>query len=101
MNLVRSLLTPTIRMALLLSVAAPLFGAPASNPPPPEPETLDLKTAIGYALENNFAIRQARERIRQQEGVVIEVKAQALPNLGADGYYQFNELEFSPGNPPS
>ena len=101
MYLARSLLTRTVRMALLLSVAAPLFGAPASNPPPPEPETLDLKTAIGYALENNFAIRQARERIRQQEGVVIEVTARAIPNVGADGTYQYNEKEISNSNPPS
>ncbi|HTN77547.1 MAG TPA: TolC family protein, partial [Pirellulaceae bacterium] len=67
----------------------------------PEPATIDLQSAIGYALENNFAIRQARERIREQEGVVIEVTARALPNVGADAFYQFNEREISTSNPAS
>ena len=82
-------------------LAVRLQGAVPAAQPPPIPEKFDLGAAIGYGLENNFAIRQARERIRQQEGIIIEVKAQALPNLGADAYYQFNELDFSPSNPPS
>lgn len=76
-----------------------MFGAPASQPPPPEPETIDLRTAIGYALENNFAIRQARERIREQEGVLVEVTAQAIPNVGASGSFQLNEKEISSYSP--
>lgn len=88
-------------MAGLLLAATSLSAAPASQPPPPEPDTIDLKTAIGYALENNFAIRQARERIRQQEGVLIEVRAQSIPNVGASGAYQYNEKEISQSSPPS
>lgn len=88
-------------MVLLLLVGAPLIGAPASQPPPPEPETIDLQTAIGYALENNFAIRQARERIRQQEGVLLEVRANAIPNVGAGGSVQYNDKEISQSSPPS
>jgi outer membrane protein len=39
------------------------------------PARLDPGTAIGLALEHNFAIRQAREQIRRPEGVEIEVRA--------------------------
>lgn len=66
-------------------VAASVRAAPA--PPQPMPAALDLRTAIGFALENNFAIRQARERIKQQEGVVIEVQARGIPNAALAGSY--------------
>ena len=49
--------------ALFLAAAGVLRAAPA--PQQPVPDQLDLKTAVGFAVENNFAIRQARERIRQ------------------------------------
>lgn len=88
-------------LALALATPVLLWSQPASTTATPEPERLDLQTAIGYALENNFAIRQARERIRQQEGVLIEVTARAIPNLGVDGAYQFNEREISNSNPAS
>lgn len=29
------------------------------------PDRLDLETALSFALEHNFAIRRARERIRE------------------------------------
>jgi outer membrane protein TolC len=60
-------------------------------PQQPVPDSLDLKTAIAFALENNFAIRQARERIRQQEGIVVEVRAASIPNAGISaGYNRFD-----------
>src|SRR3954471_13655039 len=57
------------------------------------PEALDLPYALGFALDNNFAIREAKERIRQQEGVVLEVRASGLPNVSATGGYQRNDEE--------
>lgn len=101
MKLVCPSLRPAIALVTLALSALPGTAAPASQPPPPEPEVIDLSTAIGYALEHNFAIRQARERIREQEGVVVEVTAQALPSLGANGTYQLNEKEISTSQPPS
>lgn len=101
MKLVRFSKLPAALLATFILASQGVFAAPASQTPPPEPETIDLQTAIGYALENNFAIRQARERIREQEGVVIEVTARALPNVGADAFYQFNEREIATSNPPS
>ena len=81
--------------AVARSVAQPV------QPPVPVPDMLDLKTAIGFALEHNFAILQARERIRQQEGVVIEVYAREIPSVAASALYQRNEPEISSGFPAS
>ncbi len=65
------------------------------------PDSLDLPTAIAFALEHNFSILQARERIRQQEGVVIEVSARKIPNVAAEAAYQRNDREISNGFPAS
>ncbi len=51
------------------------------------PDQLDLRTALTYALDNNFAILQARERIREQEGLIVEVKGAVLPNVSLNGNY--------------
>src|SRR4051812_9202944 len=59
------------------------------------PEGLDLPYALGFALDNNFAIRQAKERIRQQEGIVLEVRSSGLPNVSATGGYQRNADEIA------
>jgi outer membrane protein TolC len=56
------------------------------------PQTLDLGQAVAYALQHNFAIRQARERLRQQEGVVTTVTAAALPNVSATGSFQKSDV---------
>ncbi len=50
---------------------------------PAVPDVLTLDQALVFALENNFAIRQARERLREQEGLIVEVRAQAIPNVAA------------------
>jgi outer membrane protein len=88
-----------MRLPSLLLVGASLLAAlPAAaqlndGQPDPDynvPERLDLDYALAYALDNNFAIRQAKERIRQQEGIVLEVRAAQLPNVSAGGAYQRN-----------
>ncbi|OUW17071.1 MAG: transporter [Opitutales bacterium TMED158] len=56
--------------------------------PPEVPDTFDLETAKAYALENNFAIRRAIELIEEQEGVIVEVKAQTRPSVSLDADYQ-------------
>src|SRR5687767_9591760 len=98
MKLARFHFSPVVSLAALtFSVIAQ--AQPAV--PQPVPETLDLKTAIVFALENNFAIRQARERIKQQEGVVVEVSARTIPNVSADAAYQRNDKEISNSFPAS
>jgi outer membrane protein TolC len=101
MKLVRLTTSPALVLVLALAASPMLSAAPASQPPPPEPDTIDLKTAIGYALENNFAIRQARERIREQEGVIVEVRARAIPTVNATGSAQVNDKAVSSYNPAS
>lgn len=68
---------------------------------PDVPLTLDLRTAVTYAVENNFAIRQARERIREQEGLIVEVRARALPNVAVVADYSRNDTEISQSVPPN
>jgi outer membrane protein len=95
------------RFAALVLAVVPLVGPAVTRtraqpaPQQPVPDTLDLRTAVRFALENNFAIRQARERIKQQEGVVIEVSSREIPNVSADGVYQRNDADISPGFPAS
>jgi len=69
----RSLLSLTA-ITSLVSLTAPVSASPFSRPRPvapaaaatPDvPDRLDLETAIAFALDNSFAIRQARERIRE------------------------------------
>lgn len=98
MKLARRLWLPLIIAACSLP-AASLRAAP--EPQHPVPPNLDLKGAIGFAIENNFAIRQARERIRQQDGVVIEVSARQIPNVGATAAYQRNDTTISQSFPAS
>jgi outer membrane protein TolC len=89
--------------SLLLVVAGLLTTVPVvaqlnDGKPDPDftvPERLDLPYALAYALDNNFAIRQAKERIRQQEGIVLEVRSAQIPNVGATGSYQRTADEIS------
>jgi outer membrane protein len=89
----RFTLPSTASLAVFVLAFAPLRAAPA--PQQPVPDSLDLKAAIGFAIENNFAIRQARERIKQQDGIVIEVRARQIPNVAASGGYQRNSTAIS------
>ena len=93
---------PLCQAAVLLAVvfAGSALRA-ASAPPPSVPDQLDLKTAVGFAVENNFSIRQARERIRQQEGVVVEVRSLEIPTVAASGLVQLNSNEISSSVPAS
>lgn len=78
------------RLAVIALLAFTALRMPAQSVPPAAPDIpdqLDLKTALLYALENNFDIRQAKESIREQEGLIVEVKAQALPNVSLDSSY--------------
>lgn len=90
---------PPVRPAAALLVA---FASVRAQPAAPEqmPAAFDLKAAIGFALGNNFAIRQARERIRQQDGIVVEVSAQEIPNVAATATYQHNDTAIIHSFPP-
>ncbi|MBL9214615.1 MAG: TolC family protein [Opitutaceae bacterium] len=88
MRLPRILLATASLLAAAAAVAQINDGQP--DPGIAVPERLDLPYALGFALDNNFAIRQAKERIRQQEGIVLEVRSAQIPNVSAAGGYQRN-----------
>ncbi len=85
--------------ALALGVASLQAAEPA--PQQPVPDQLDLPTSIRFALDHNFAIRQARERIKQQDGVVVEVSAREIPTVSANAAYQLNDKELAQSFPAS
>ena len=89
---------PKLRIPIL-ALAALAGGAARAQAPLPAP--LDLRSAILYALDHNYAIRQAREQIREQEGVIIQVEAQRIPNVSAAGQYQRNAAVLSQSYPPA
>lgn len=87
-----------LRYSLTFATALALGLAPLSAQPSPQfpvPPQLDLKGSLGFAIENNFAIRQAKERIRQQDGVVVEVSARQIPTVAANASYQQNDRDIS------
>lgn len=59
------------------------------------PDRLDLPYALAFALDNNFSIRQAKERIRQQEGILLEVRSALIPNVASTAGYQRTADEIS------
>jgi outer membrane protein TolC len=93
---------PSILIPTFLAAACAAFAAPGDYSNPADlPSPLDLKGAIGYALDHNYSILQAREMIRQQDGLVVQVKSQSVPNVGAQGQYQWNASSISETYPAS
>jgi len=86
---------------LCLARALAFASRAAADTPPGLPARLDLTGAIHYALDHNYAILQAREQIRQQEGIILQVKSAAIPNLAATGTYQRNSTAISQTVPVS
>jgi outer membrane protein TolC len=87
--------------ALLLAAAAAggsLRGAPGADE---LASPLDLRSAVRFALDHNYAILQAREAIRLQEGAIIQVKSQEIPNLAATGEAERNAASVSQAYPQS
>ncbi len=59
--------------------------------------TFTLDEAVQTALRRNPDILTAREEIRRTRGVVVEIRAQALPNLAATGTYTKTDPNFING----
>lgn len=88
-------LIKTALFALTALVPAILFAAP--EPEREVPPRLDLPGAIQFALENNFEIRQARERIKQQDGLLVEIRSRSIPNADLSYYYtKFDKKRLEP-----
>jgi outer membrane protein TolC len=94
--------TPILAFAALALALGLAPGAQAQAPASSElPSPLDIASAIGYALDHNYAILQAKEAVRQQEGVIVQVTSQRIPNVGAQGQWQRNAASISQVYPAS
>jgi len=89
-------LSPQVGRALALVCAASLAGngvliaGPAVAETPVKmavPKKLTLEQAVQIAIQQNPAILNAEQEIERNLGLVIEVRAQALPQLGVSSNY--------------
>jgi len=80
----------TALAALLLAAVCPLSQA-GDDDATALPRSLNLDTARALALRNNRAIAQAKERIREQDGVVIEARSAFSPRVDVNGGYDFRD----------
>lgn len=58
-----------------------------------------LIRCVDTALQNNFDIQKARERVRRQYGTVVELRSRLIPNLGMEGLYSESDTTLSKNNP--
>ena len=72
----------------LVAACAVMTVARADTPPIPD-HTLD--SMLSYAMEHNFQIQQSQEQIREQEGLIIELKSSVLPNVGVNASYTLED----------
>jgi outer membrane protein len=90
---------PTALVALVLAFGPVLRAQTGHTVMTEVPSPLDLKGAIGYALDHSFPILQSRETIRMQEGLIVQVRGQEIPNVSSQGQYQKNEPSISQSYP--
>ena len=75
---ITSLALTTVRSAL-----------PPEETPLPRPLTLDR--SLDQATRHNPALQRTQEQIREQQGVLVEVRSAQLPSLGTSGSYRSTE----------
>jgi outer membrane protein TolC len=103
MKLAQLPLVAAAALALAQPLAAQMPATPFQSDGKPDagymvPDELSLDYALRFALDNNFSIRQAKERIRQQEGILLEVRSNQIPTVGATGSYSRLDRELSATN---
>jgi outer membrane protein len=70
-----------------------LFGVAAMQAQViPAPQTVTLKDAVNYALQNKAEAAKAKLDVENSEYKIQEVRAQALPNISADGGLTYNPI---------
>jgi outer membrane protein TolC len=99
-------LAPLALLAASLTLAQPLLAQMPATPFQPDgkpdagymvPDELSLNYALTFALDNNFAIRAAKERLRQQEGILVEVRSAQLPNVSGSASYSDTTQQLATG----
>lgn len=59
----------------------------------PQRQSFDIEAVLGYTLEHSFAIRQARARVREQDGIATTVAAAGLPLVSANVSLQHSSTQ--------
>ena len=75
------------RGAVCLALAVAAVGTPPALGAEP-PSAYDLDRCIQTALDHNFDLRKARERVVAQGGAVTSARALMRPRLGAAGQFE-------------
>jgi TolC family type I secretion outer membrane protein len=73
--------------SMLLSVIRPARAANVAEPP----QTLTLQDCLDLALRQNPSILKAKEEIRRTRGLIVETRAQAIPQITASGTSQMRD----------
>jgi outer membrane protein TolC len=74
----------TLACACLIANLHPAAGAVATN----TAKHLTLDESLAIALQQNPAILQAQQEIKASRGLIVEVRAAALPQVRANGQYE-------------
>lgn len=81
-------------ICLHLAVSCVLADVHAERPDAPDiPDVITLDVALDYALQNSFEILQARERIEEQYGMIMEVRSGLVPNIALSARYSEQDDE--------
>ncbi|MHA3770323.1 TolC family protein [Verrucomicrobiota bacterium sgz303538] len=72
---------------LVLALSTYAGPGPTAPPTPAGLGKLTLDQAVQIALQRNANIRKAIQEIERTKGLIIEVRAQALPHIGITGNY--------------
>src|SRR5581483_11782061 len=97
-NKMKMFARPFIPLALATALSVlPAPAQPAATAPAVLPGDVDLPTALRFALDHNFSILQARERIQEEEGLIIQTRAAVLPNVAVNSQYQQTDKHLQEG----
>ena len=80
-----------------VQLAASLHAGPESGFSANGQRRFTLRRAIETALIQNPDILRARQEIERTKGLVVEVRAQALPNVEADAVFQQTDSDLRNG----
>jgi outer membrane protein len=86
-----------VAASMLFFIARPTHAADTNTPS----ETLTLQDCINLALRQNPTILKAKQEIRRTQGVIMEARSPAIPQVNASGSYekiQHSAVDAFPGS---
>ncbi len=81
-------------LLILIGLSLPTFAQSESTQISPR-GSFDLARCLDTAVLQNYDILQARERVRQQYGALVEVRGRVIPQLRVTGVYREQETELN------